>query len=64
MGGVGKLGMRKRLRVKHIYAFFPCPPPPSCSNSVAWTLNGAMQLRNYMNVWEGEACAASLAAFD
>lgn len=63
MGGVGKLGMRKKLRVKHIGTFFSLPPPP-CSNCVAWTLNTAMQLRNYMNVWEGAACAVSLDVFD
>lgn len=28
MCGVGKLGMRKRLRVKHRDAFFPLPLPP------------------------------------
>lgn len=59
--------MRKRLRVKHLYAFFASLllflHPFSCSNPAACALAGAMRLRNYMNVWEGEARAASWAAF-
>lgn len=64
---MGRFGMRSRLRVKHLCIFLSLSSPlavlPPCSNSGAWAVNGAMQPRNYMNVWEGEARAALLSAF-